>query len=471
MDVFFTKILIFELKRNTSRSVTIITSDFPAAYDFCTAMKKPIRLIGLLSTCWLLTANSALAQADANQPAPIQRWLPKNSKYLPEVKAFVQLWAIHSTGMEVYNTTSKKYEAVDDRFNVSLRRARVAFSGEPYGGLRYTVALMYDQTGRDILSSGVGAFNKADPAVGVLDAFVQWRIGKTEALNLVGGWFRPQMQRESITGAWATNSFEKSMSQNYLRNHLVGTGLGRAAGLNLGGILTKNKLSLNYNLGVFNPVNASLSGGSVGNKYAPLLVGRASLSIGDPEFQKYGISYDVNFFNKRKGASLDFNIARQGETELFQTSIAYGPGVLLSYGPLNLDGEWMFLEREGRDSLGSFTAKEETGHLRLGVNVPTGKFVLEPVFMVMKFKGGMDAKEQSNASILRMSAGEETTFDTGINWYLDGKNLKLALHYTWRNGNAGAAGDGSQVNAYFSQNGVGAIRRGNWLGLGFNAIF
>jgi hypothetical protein len=451
--------------------VTFITFAFRCHCDLCTAMKKPIRLIGLLSACWLLTANGALAQADANQPAPIQRWLPKNSKYLPDVKAFVQLWAIHSTGMEVYNTTSKKYEAVDDRFNVSLRRARVAFSGEPYTGLRYNVSLMYDQTGRDILSSGVGAFNKADPSVGILDAFVQWRIGKTEALNLVGGWFRPQVQRESITGAWATNSFEKSMSQNYLRNHIVGTGLGRAAGLNLGGVLTKNKLSLNYNLGVLNPVNASLSGGSVGKKYAPLLAGRASLSIGDPEFQKYAIAYDINFFNKRKGASLDFNIARQGETEQFQSSTAYGPGLLLNWGPLNLDGEWMFLEREGRDSLGSFTAKEGTGHLRLGVNVPTRRFILEPTFMVMQFKGGMDAKEQANAAALKMSAGEETTFDAGVNWYLDGKNLKLALHYTWRNGDAGAVGDGAQVNAFFSQNGVGAIRRGNWLGLGLNAIF
>ncbi|MCC6725267.1 MAG: hypothetical protein IT258_12220, partial [Saprospiraceae bacterium] len=425
----------------------------------------------LLTLGWLLMATDLLAQADANQPSPIQRWLPKNSKYVPDVKAFVQLWAIQSTGMEVYNTTSKKYEAVDDRFNVSLRRARVAFSGEPYSGLRYNVALMYDQIGRDILASGVGGFNKADPTVGILDAFVQWRIGKTDALNLVGGWFRPQVQRESITSGWATNSFEKSMSQNYLRSHLVGTGLGRAAGLNLGGVLTKGKLSLNYNFGVFNPVNASLSGGSVGGKYAPLLAGRASLSIGDPEFQKYGISYDVNFFNKRKGISLDFNASRQGETEQFLSSTAIGPGLLLNWGPLNLDGEWMFLEREGRDSLGSFTAKEGTGHLRLGVNVPTGKFVLEPVFMVMQFKGGMDAKEQAMASALKMSAGEETTFDAGVNWYLDGKNLKLALHYTWRSGDAGAAGDGSQVNAFFSQSGVGAIRRGNWLGLGLNAIF
>ncbi|MBK9015820.1 MAG: hypothetical protein IPM82_18130 [Saprospiraceae bacterium] len=425
----------------------------------------------LLLLSGLLLTGRLSAQTDAAQAPAVQRWLPKNSRYVPDVKAFMQLWSIYSTDMKVYNTNSGKYEAVDDRFNVSFRRARLAFAGEPYNHLKYNVVLFYDQAGRDALSSGVGAVNKADPVVGIWDAFVQWKISKNESLNLVGGWFRPQMQRESITSGWSSTSFEKSMSQNYLRTHLVGTGPGRAAGLNLGGLLTKNKISLNYNLGIFNPITASLSGTSVGKKYAPLLVGRTSLSLGDPEFQKYGISYDINFFNKRKGVSLDLNIARQGETELFQSSTAYGPGLLLNWGPLNFDGEWMLMEREGVDSLGTFTANEASSHLRLGVNVPTGKFVLEPVFMVMKFKGEMDAKGQADAALLKMSSGEETTFDAGINWYLDGKNLKLALHYTWRNGDPGDAGDGSQVNAFFSQSGVGAIRRGNWLGLGLNAIF
>ncbi len=427
--------------------------------------------IKLAILAFLFQLGHAAAQTTAAaEPAP-QRWLPKNSKYMPEVKASMQLWSIYSTGMETYNTAAKSYEPVDDRFNVSLRRARVAFLGEPYAGIKYNVVLAYDQIGRDVLSSGVGGTNKADPSVGILDAFLQWKISKSDALNLVGGWFRPQMQRESITGAWATNSFEKSMSQNYLRNHLVGTGFGRAAGLNLGGIVTKNKIALNYNVGVFNPVTASLSGSSVGKKYAPLLAGRVSLSLGDPELSKYAINYDVNFFNKRKGVSLDFNVARQGETELFQSSTAYGPGLLLNWGPVNLDGEWMFLKREAADSSRTIKANEGTGHLRLGVNLPAGKFVLEPVVMVMKFNGEMNAAGQANATTLKMSAGEETTYDAGVNWYLDGKNLKLALHYTWRNGDAGSAGDGSQVNAYFSQNGVGAIRRGNWLGLGLSAIF
>lgn len=425
----------------------------------------------ILLALGLFAIGTLTAQTEVGKAPITQRRLPKNSRYVPELKASMQLWGIYSTGMEVYNASSGKYEAVDDRFNVSFRRARLAFAGEPYQNLKYNVVLFYDQAGRDILSSGVGNTNKADPAVGIWDAFVHWKISKNESLNLVGGWFRPQMQRESITSGWASTSFEKSMSQNYLRNHLVGTGPGRAAGLNLGGLLTKNKVSVNYNLGIFNPVTAALSGSSVGKKYSPLLAGRVSVSLGDPEFNKYGIGYDINFFNKRKGISLDFNAAHQGETELFQSSTAFGPGLLLNWGPINLDGEWIFMKGEGVDTTRTFKADEATGHLRLGVNVPTGKFVLEPVFMVMMFKGGMEASEQTDAALLKMSAGEETNFDAGINWYLDGKNLKLALHYTWRSGDAGAAGDGSQVNAFFSQSGVGAIRRGNWLGLGLNAIF
>ncbi|MCF8246773.1 MAG: OprO/OprP family phosphate-selective porin [Saprospiraceae bacterium] len=421
--------------------------------------------------CLAVVASSLTAQSSEAAPQQPPRWLTKKSNYLPEVKAFTQLWGIYSMGMEVYDASSGKYEAADDRFNLSLRRARVVIAGEPYAGLKYSVALGYDQTGRDILSSGVGGTNKADPSLSVVDAFLQWKIGKGEAFNLVGGWFRPQVQRESITGAWATNSFEKSMSQNYLRSHLVGTGYGRAAGLNLGGIFTKEKVSLNYNLGMFNPVTASLAGGSVGKKAAPLFAGRASLSLGDPEFNKYGIGYNINFFNKRKGVSLDFNAARQGETEKFQSSTAYGPGLLLNWGALNLDGEWMWLKREGTDSLGSFNASSATGHIRLGMNFSAGKYVLEPTFMLMKFKGGMSATEQADAALLKLSAGEETTYDLGVNWYLDGRNLKLALHYTWRNGDPGVAGDGSQVNAYFSQGGVGAIHRGNWLGLGLSAMF
>lgn len=289
------------------------------------------------------------------------------------------------------------------------------------------------------------------------------------------------MQRESITAAWAVNSFEKSMSQNYVRTHLVGTGPGRATGLNLGGLMQWDmgfvkKAALNYNLGIFNPVTAELSGTSSGKKFSPLVAGRVSLSLGDPELTKYGIAYDINFFNKRRGGSLDFNFSSQGATDLFKSSRAFGPGLLFNWGPLNLDGEWIWLVREGKRTLENgdvrnFTVTSRTGHFRVGANIPAGRFVIEPTVLAMQFDGAMDASGQADAAAVKESSGQETTFDAGLNWYLDGKNLKLMVHYTWRKGDAGDAGDGSQVNMYFSQNGVGAIRRGDWLGVGLNAIF
>jgi hypothetical protein len=434
-----------------------------------------MRIIFLLP---IMLVNGALvfAQQDSAKTSSAQRWLKKNERFVPEIKGMVQLWGIWSSGMEVYNTDKKLYEPVDDRFNLSFRRARLSVSGEPYHRLKYTVVLFYDQIGRDVLASGIGAANKADPPVGIWDAFFQWKITGGEALNLVGGWFRPQMQRESITSGWSVNSFEKSMSQNYVRTHLVGTGPGRAMGLNLGGLLGKKLVRANYNLGVFNPVTAALSGTSAGKKFAPLLSGRTSVSIGDPELKKYAIAYDVNYFNQRKGVTLDFNASWQGETDVFKNSTAFGPGILLNWGSLNLDGEWIWMQRKSNDPLPLDTlvyptAKAATGHVRLGVNLPAGRFVAEPVFMVMKFSGEKEAQAQHDAEVLGMSSGSETTYDAGINWYLDGKNLKLLLHYTWRDGDPGDAGDGAKVNMFFNQNGVGAIRRGNWIGAGIHAIF
>lgn len=139
-------------------------------------------------------------------------------------------------------------------------------------------------------------------------------------------------------------------------------------------------------------MNEGLSGTSAGRQFSLLVVGRVSLLLGDPELKKYSIAYDVNFFNKRKGISLDFYAARQGGTDLFNSSAAFGPGLLLNWGPLNIDGEWIWMQRGGErmladSSLRKFTAKAGTGHACMDVNLPTGALLLEPTFMVMKFQG------------------------------------------------------------------------------------
>jgi hypothetical protein len=107
----------------------------------------------------------------------------------------------------------------------------------------------------------------------------------------------------------------------------------------------------------------------------------------------------------------------------------------------------------------------------MGYNIQVGKYVLQPAGLIMFFEGGMDGPAQAQARTLKMGAGKEQTIDLGINWFLNKRDLVIQLHYTLHQGDAGAAGPGSTVNAFFNQTTVGAIRRGDWLGLGFNAIF
>jgi hypothetical protein len=435
---------------------------------------------GLVLAFVLVAATSVQAQekTTTDEKVPVKEmWLKKKEDFKFDIRMMVQLWSLYSMDQEIYNAETGEYEGVDNRLNTNLRRARLIMRGQPYPRLKYSLAMFYDLAGRDLLSSSIGGANPAQPNFGVWDGFFQYQLSKgSQSAWLTGGWFRPQMQRESITSGWSVNSFEKSMSQNYLRRHLVGTGPGRAAGLNIGGLLQGEKIGLNYNVGMFNPLTTSPLGQTVGQEFAPLFAGRAVLYLGDPELTKYKIGYETNFYNKRKGVSLDFNASYQGQTDLFEESIAFGPGMLLNWGPLNLDGEWMFMTRSSTRTTGdgasrSFDYSSNTGHVRVGYNITVGKYMLEPVFMVMQFNGGETAEEQADASAVGSFSGSEQTYDAGVNLYLDRRNLKLMLHYTWRDGDPGAAGDGARVNQFFSQGGIGAIRRGNWLGLGLHAIF
>lgn len=406
-------------------------------------------------------------------------WLkpPEDFKIEPFVMA--QLWSSYTFGQEVYNEELGKYETVDNRPNIMFRRARLGFRMQAYKNLKFTVVGAYDLIGRDVLSGTVGGANNGSlPEFDIWDAFAQWKISQqNETLNLVAGYFRPQMSRESITSGWSVNSMEKSMSQNYIRRHLVGYGPGRALGVNLGGLwLNESKdLGVNYNLGFFNPVYQANGANSQGTQFSPLLVGRVVLNIGDPEMTQYKIAYDINYYGQRRGLSLGLSGSWQGETVLFNSSYATEMDFLLNLGHLNVDGEWNWMWRQGRrateeDPTRDFTYASNTGHLRMGYNVVVGKMFLEPSFMIMQFHGGKEEVDQADAQTVGSFSGSEATYDLGINWYLNKKRLKLMLHYTWHEGDPGDAGDGATVNQFFSQSSVGAIHRGDWLGLGMNII-
>ncbi len=421
----------------------------------------------------ILASFSVEAQKD------FEHWLKPVEDLKIQPFVMTQLWGAYTFDQEVYQLEEDAYERVDNRVNFMLRRARLGFRMMPYENLKFTIVGAYDLIGRDVLSGTVGGSNNGSlPEFGIWDAFAHWKISKnTESLNLVGGYFRPQLSRESITSGWSVNSMEKSMSQNYIRRHLVGAGSGRALGINLGGLLFREdqQLGLNYNLGIFNPVYLTNNGNSVGSKFSPLLVGRAVVYVGDPEMTRYKIGYDINYFGARRGLSIGFGGSWQGETVLFRSSYATEIDFLLNLGRWSVDGDWNFMWREGirdlpSDGVREFTYSSNTGHLRMGYNLVLGRFFLEPSFMIMQFNGGSTALEQADAQTVGSFSGAEATYDIGVNWYLNKKRLKVMLHYTWRAGDAGEAGQGATVNQFFSQGGVGAIRRGNWLGMGMNII-
>lgn len=435
---------------------------------------------GVLFLAAFLFLQKGVSQSQEAPPA-FDKWLKFKEGFQIEPFLMFQLWSLYSINEEIYQPSTQAYEPVDDRINVQLRRARIGFRAQPFEDLRLTVLTAYDLIGRDALTGTVGGTNNASvPALGIWDAFLEWRlIPKSERLFLTGGYFRPQYSRESITGAWAVSSMEKSMSQNYLRRHLTGFGPGRAMGINLGGLFQEKEalVAINYNVGLFTPSYLSRGGITTGNRFSPVWAGRLALSIGDPEWERYALNYNQNFYSQRKGVTLALNGAWQGQTDVFRSSAAVAADLLFNWGPWNMDAEVNRLSRRGERPGGGngqaeFQSAQFTGHLRGSYNwVVGGKAFLEPVFMVMFFDGPMDAQGQADAALLRMSSGSEQTLDAGLNWHLQQRRLKLLLHYTWRLGDPGAAGDGAQVNMYFTESGVGAIRRGNWLGLGMHAIF
>lgn len=391
----------------------------------------------------------------------------------------LQMWGSYTFNEKIYNSEKETYEKVDSRMNLLLRRSRFGVKGQFHPNLNFNITAALDLVGKDVLSGiEAGQNNGSSPKFRIWNAYLHWQL-KTgnEKFNLIFGYMPLQIGRESITSALRSTSMEKSWSQNYLRRHLTGIGPGRAGGINLGGIFSsKNKkLGLRYDLGIFNPVFENYNGNSVGVAYSPLLVGRFVGMIGDVESNKYSISHKINHLNKRKGISLALAGATQGKTDMFLGNYALGGDFLFNWNHWNMDGEWTWLIRKGMDESNdinpqTFYVRNSAAYLRLSYNIPVDQqFILEPLIMWSQFNGGMKAGDQMHAEFVKSLAGKDQTIDAGLNFYIN-PNLKLSLHYTLRDGDAGAAGKGATLNNYLFQSTVGAIQKGDWLGFGIVAV-
>ncbi len=408
------------------------------------------------------------------------RWVEKIESFQLQPFFGLQLWSTYSFGTEIYDEEKQFYQKVDNRLNSQIRRTRFGIKGEPYPHLKFNFTASLDVVGRDLLAgTDAGVNNGGSPKFRIWNAYVQWKALKnSEAVNIIAGYQLPQIGRASMTAALRSTSLEKSWSQNYLRRHLTGIGPGRALGINLGGLLSSPSPDLNfgYNFGVFNPVFESFSGNSTGIKYAPLLVSRLVMHIGDPEMKSYSISHKINYFSKRKGLSIALAGAHQNATDLFASNQALGWDFLFNWKHFNFDGEWTIIRRKALpDPTLNGEAPDQivtanTGYIRMSYNIfLKNKWMVEPVIMMVQFNGPLDSEDQLIASSMKSNSGKDHSMNVGGNLYFN-PNLKLSLHYTFRSGDEGEAGPGATVNNYFFQPGVGAIKRGEWLGLGLVMI-
>ncbi len=387
--------------------------------------------------------------------------------FKPTVQPIVawQIWSTYTIGQEVFDGTS--YIPVENRFNTQIRRSRFGVKGELTPSISYNLTVALDFIGRDVLSATYGGSNNgAFPTFGLWNAFLRWKIDKNSDLwHLTLGYTPLNIGRENFTGALASISYEKSWSQNTQRRHLTGNGPGRSMGLNLGGqTSTGHPLTISYDVGIFNPVFQALNGNSTGSKTSLLTVGRLALHFGDPESMLYSTSHKVNYFGQRNGVTVAVAGAYQGETDLFIENSAFGFDWLGNWKELSIDGDWLWLHRQGNQSAKS---NSQVGYLRLGYSyhLHSGHF-LEPTITFTRFEGTLDSQGIDDALALDSDAGTFQNIDVGINYYFSPK-LKLSLHYVILDGNQGETEDGLPLplNPYFVQSGVGAIKRGDFVGL------
>ncbi len=421
----------------------------------------PWRLLALLLCC--LLGGTLGAQQDTTA-------LSRMLRYHLRATVGLQVWTTFSTGMAVYDAERGAYTPVDNRLNTSLRRSRYTISGQPYKTIDFQLITALDAVGRDVLSStDAGSAAPTTPALRLWNLFLKWRVvPDSDAAYLAAGYFLPPLGRESGTAALRSTTFEKAWSQNYLRRHLTGVGQGRATGLLFGGQwhADDDQGHLTYEVSQQHPSFNLLGGNSAGRQANPLVSSRLSLSLGDPENEAYSLIHRVNYFGKRQGITLSVAAARQGRTDLFRENLAAGFELLANYPAIHVDGDVYVLQRTAQ----SGTTTGATGYLRAGRNFPLPRqLVLEPVVSYWFFRGHTGTAESAFATRIGAFSGRDSGLDLGANLYFN-PDLKLLLFYVRRQGSAGDGDPVTLINNFFQQGGVGAIERGNYVGMGVVAI-
>lgn len=362
------------------------------------------------------------------------------------IGAGVQMTGEVTTGARADVNGDNALDAVSNRMDFAIRRGRVSLSGYLMESIEFRVILSFDNFGKDRFS-GLRS-SPGDEKVGLWDAFWTWHARPWA--NVTAGYFRPQIGRENITsGFQTTSSMDKLPTQTYVRTHVVGRSSGREVGVNIGGLRNRKKWGVNYNLGVFDTSHEKVTGqANGGGLWAPLVVARGALSLGDPEMTSFGIDYLTNYFGRRRGVTGAVSYARQGATNAFRRNETVNFDLLANYRNWNLDGELDLMKRR-TPAGGAYT--DTVWHVRSGYNIRARATWVEPVAAYMRFGGGAQSPYRN---------GRDELTDVGVNWYIRETRVKLNLHRTWQKGKGVSAyGDGR------------TFQRGNLVGIGLQFVY
>ncbi len=322
--------------------------------------------------------------------------------------------------LQMWNTVSLdnqiEGEKVDNRFGMYFRRARIGLKGHPTDRLYYNVQLSADYLAKDRHISSKGSSNTG--SIKVWSAYTTYHlIATNQWFNITTGYMLPHISREATTTPWTMSSLDKAETSCYLRRFATGKSNGISSGINLGGTGSlSEKISACYNIAFLNNMNGD---NTQGKEYAPLLLGHAFFTIGDPELETYKYTTTDNMLSKKVFLSIGIGGSYQGPCDFFQKNTTLSTDLKINLMNFHLLTAYSSMKRKSIISYNAYTLL-----LRTGYNICWKHAgILEPTICYRSFSG------DDNGADVAFYSGEDNQLDFGLNWWLNKHKLKLNAHY------------------------------------------
>lgn len=337
-------------------------------------------------------------------------------KYL-DVNLYLQWW----------NVVTLDYAGQDlsPRYDMFIRRGRLGVQGKIAKKVFYQTSFAYDGVGKDSLTQAAGIPNQEDNTTFFpRDIFIAYFAHPL--LNITVGYFRPKAGKESIYSSSFGISQEKSWASFQPRIHILGRGIGRETGINIGGLYTRDKSGVLYDIGIFDPNHPLIIGDN--SIWSPMFSGRVVAYIGDPEYKEYPVAYKQSGYGERKGLSVGVNGTYQKETVRFKNNSLLGVDAQLNYKSIDFLVEYNWLLRDSkRDGMSDITTSDEFLTLKLASNFKLkNETILQPTIM---YSNVMVDPMFTNHLNPYTEAISQDVIGVGMNWLIHYDKLKLGLHY------------------------------------------